>query len=143
MSLLNLAGDVRPGLVNFSVCDVGSELCKITGGASVAVPSVSVDHFLAERGIGAGGAHCSSIATLYSSVYVVLPFLFAASVFVLAVDTEGHDPIVLKGAEGSLRAGAIEVLLSHHLYLLPAPARYAGTCTPFHRAVGDVRERLA
>ena len=106
VSLLNLAGDARPGLVNFSVCDVGSELCKITARQSVAVPSVSVDSFLKERGIGMVEM-LGSCARCGLLLYVLL--CAAANVFMLAIDTEGHDPIVLKGAEGSLRAGAVEV----------------------------------
>lgn len=52
VNLLNIAGDVRPGLVNFSECAPGVELCHITGTSSTTVRAESIDHFLEELKIG-------------------------------------------------------------------------------------------
>jgi hypothetical protein len=52
VNLLNIAGDERPGLVNFSVCEPGVELCRITVSSSVTVRAESIDHFMEEHKIG-------------------------------------------------------------------------------------------
>lgn len=86
VSILPLAGDDKPGSVVFDECPPGEEKCAMRQGArggGTKVQATSVDAFRAERGLG--------------------------SIFWLAIDTEGHDPAVLQGAEATLSQGAVQV----------------------------------
>lgn len=85
LSILNLAGDEKPGKIMFSSCNTASEVCAIDpDGKGISVDAISVESFMKDHAID--------------------------RIFWLAIDTEGHDPAVLRGAENILAAGRVEVL---------------------------------
>ena len=85
----NLAGDAAPGTLMFpNSCGTASEICApdATKGAgdATAVPATSVDAWRATNDVG--------------------------RIFWLAIDTEGNDPAVLRGAEATLAEGEVVVV---------------------------------
>ena len=87
--LENIAGDAAPGTLLFpKSCGTASEVCapdaSLAASDAVAVRAVSLDAWRAASDVG--------------------------RIFWLAIDTEGNDPAVLRGAEATLAANEVVVL---------------------------------
>lgn len=87
--LENMAGDAAPGTLLFpKSCGIASEVCApnamLAAGEATAVRATSLDAWRTASDIG--------------------------RIFWLAIDTEGNDPAVIRGAEATLAASEVVVL---------------------------------